>query len=100
MAQISGQSGRLTLSDSYVKFENWNIYADGGRLTERSGSFEIQRSDYLFKVMPLDILRPISADFFGNGNNNYNEEIIITEVPDITEDPVIVQFKVGQHRTQ
>jgi hypothetical protein len=90
MAQIIGQSGRLTLNDSYIKFENWNIYVNNVGLIEWSGNFEIQKSDF-FRVFPL-VAQQVNADFYGN--KNYNGEIIINGAPcSPSDDPVVVHFR-------
>jgi hypothetical protein len=91
MSQITGQSGRFALNDSYLKFENWNIYANIVELNEPSqsywsGSFEIQKSDFI-KVFPL-VGEQIGADFYGN--ENYSGKIIINQVH--SNDPFIIDF--------
>ena len=97
MAQIIGQSGRLTLNDSYIKFENWNIYANNVGLKEWFGSFEIQKSDF-FRVFSL-LAQQVNADFYGN--ENYNGEIIIDETPfGPSDDPVVVYFMVTGELTK
>jgi hypothetical protein len=92
MGQITGQSGRLNLRDSYVKFGDWNIYANIVGLNERglsdwSGSFEIQKSDYFSKI--FNSVGELNADFYGE--ENYNGKIIIIDDSVSSNDgPVII----------
>lgn len=74
MTMITGQSGRLNLKDSNVEFRNWTIYVPNtSGLKEWMGDFEIQKSDYLMRVM--NSVDELNAEFYGD--ENYNGKIII-----------------------
>jgi len=77
MSRIAGQSGRLTLKDSYVEFENWNIDES---VAPWSGSFRIRDSD-CGKVLAFYVSgQKIKAEFH-EGNLKHSGEITIDGGP-------------------
>lgn len=109
MGSITGQSGRVVLNGSYVKFGNWNIQTTDenkvGLVEPWSGSFEIHKPDaFKFMAAAHKFIAAASAngqthaDFYGNENFQtlkYSEEIKIELPPYSTSvDPIVVYFTV------
>ena len=69
MTRIEGESGCLTLDDSYIEFGNWSIDANLPNKPDQnnwSGNFRIQESDYR-KVLALWVSnQQIKAEFHEN----------------------------------
>ena len=83
MTRIEGQSGRLTLNDSYIEFGNWSIDANLQNKPGQnywSGSFRIQESDHgkVFTLFTSD--QNIKAEF-QESNLKHSGEIIIVKFP-------------------
>jgi hypothetical protein len=79
MTRIEGQSGRLTLNDSYLEFGNWSIDANLPNKPGQnywSGSFRIQESDHnkVFDLWKSD--KQIRAEF-REDNLKHSGEIMI-----------------------
>lgn len=83
MAQITGQTGRMNLSNSYVVFGDWNININDndepGLKEPWSGWLEIQKSDYHTILDSINKMNTeISAEFYGDKEIKYNGNIQIT----------------------
>ena len=75
MSWIGGESGSLTINDSCIRFENWNIKDN---ISDWSGSFKIQELDFkkLFAVYKSDQDQQIMAEFH-KGIPKYGGKITI-----------------------
>ena len=98
MIRIEGQSGRLTLNDSWIEVGNWSIDANLPNKPVQnnwSGSFRIQEFDYR-KVLALwASIQQIKAEFH-EGNLKHSGNIMIVFPRDVkinsSSSNVVVHF--------
>jgi hypothetical protein len=96
MSKFSGRgsNGQLSLNDSILEFEDWQIQGDifgpnEPGLNELYGSFEIHMCN-IAKIHPL-IGEGTKAEFYGN--RSYQAYLIIDDL-EYGPDPINVSFRV------